>query len=816
MIPIACRTRTAMSAPQRMIRPLLSVFIAIFSATTAMAVGLRVASFNIGAHFGETYFDYSLGDPGTPDHDTVRDILFRLDADVVALQEIHTADLQDSPTDLAALAASLGYPYVHVPPVTGVFDTSLRVVFLSRFPFLSAAHIGSPPAAKELTRLHPLVKVDVPETVNDPVLISAHLKAETGLAERFRRALEMKRLVGYLSSAGLTNADNFVILGDFNPSSVNATFTELPAGLPSTFALGADIAFPVTYSINPLDYFSTPGAVNADPRQLDGSRSTYDTGAPGGPALDLILLSPAIAGRRFAAEIYNSALDVSNSSGLPKAGSPPAADTSATASDHYAVFADLELDSVESYVFTAPGQTMVENFDGFTGVRDPAPWFTSGGTAWRGPDDGSSTVPGWRAYGSAGDPAPGFLSDGSAAAVIARYDNRSSVPLTALEIAMDVGQWRAVTNGAADALGAEILIGGQSIPLPSLDFTASRSLPTGPVPGGAITRLSSMADSLWIPPGGSFELRISFQPGAGGGPQPSDVFVNEFHYDNDGTDSGEFVEIAVSPGFSGNPSDVSLVLYNGAGGAGYGTHTLDSFTPGVTTASGHRLFHKLIGGLQNGAPDGFAVVAGSSVLHFISYEGAFTATDGPAAGMTSTNIDISQTGSEPIGESALGLTGTGTLAADFTWRKFAGIAHSPGQANDGQAFSAAASAPQGLGFDAVAVSFLTDNELDGLPDAADPDDDNDGQADAHEAAFGTDPLDAASRFVPVLARAAEPPHGLELSFPGASGIRYTVESSDSLADWRNLSTHTGEGRAVVVPLPMAEPRMFFRVRAGGP
>jgi hypothetical protein len=32
----------------------------------ASAVEVRVASFNIGAHFGTTYFDYSLGDAGNP------------------------------------------------------------------------------------------------------------------------------------------------------------------------------------------------------------------------------------------------------------------------------------------------------------------------------------------------------------------------------------------------------------------------------------------------------------------------------------------------------------------------------------------------------------------------------------------------------------------------------------------------------------------------------------------------------------------------------------------------------------------------------
>jgi hypothetical protein len=315
-----------------------------------------------------------------------------------------------------------------------------------------------------------------------------------------------------------------------------------------------------------------------------------------------------------------------------------------------------------------------------------------------------------------------------------------------------------------------------------------------------------------VAPGSSCQLRISFSPGGEVAPAPEDVFINEFHYDNASTDTGEFVEIAVGPGYAGSLPQISLVLYDGNAGQNYGTHTLDTFTPGTVTTSGHRLFHKMISNLQNG-PDGFAVVAGSTVLHFISYEGSFAATDGPAVGMMSRNIRVSQGGGDPVGQAALGLTGSGGVAADFSWSKFSGIAHSPGQPNNGQSFSIPDIPPQGLGFDNLDVEFLTDDDLDGLPDVNDPDDDNDGQSDADEAAFGTDPLNHGSRFAPVIAKGVS---GLELSFPGAAGIHYTVEASDSLTGWQELTTVAGNGQPIVVPLPMAEPRMFFRVKAGGP
>ena len=355
-------------------------------------------------------------------------------------------------------------------------------------------------------------------------------------------------------------------------------------------------------------------------------------------------------------------------------------------------------------------------------------------------------------------------------------------------------------------------ISGQTVSLPGLTFTASQSLPTGPVPGGGAARLSAIAQGLWIPPGSSFELRVSFVPGDNTAPKPDDVFINEFHYDNTSTDVGEFVEIAVGPGFTGLLSDVSLVTYNGSNGQDNGTHNLNTFMPGSTTASGHRLFHKMIPGLQNDM-EGFAVVAGTTVLHFISYEGSFIATNGPALGLTSTNIGVSQQTTAPAEEAALGLIGNGGTSGDFTWNRFTGIPHSPGQPNDGQTFSNPTLPPQGLGFDNLTVEFLTDNDLDGIPDITDPDDDNDGQSDHYEIAFGTDPFNRASRFMPVIAKNLS---GLELSFPGAVGIQYTIEHGDSLEDWDELTTVTGEGQLIVIPLPMAEPKMFFRVKAGGP
>ena len=159
----------------------------------------------------------------------------------------------------------------------------------------------------------------------------------------------------------------------------------------------------------------------------------------------------------------------------------------------------------------------------------------------------------------------------------------------------------------------------------------------------------------------------------------SSVFINEIHYDNAGTDEGEFIEIANTMGI--DLTGWSVVLYNGSNGSSYRTEALSGtdtfFTINLPT-----------NGLQNGSPDGIALIdAGGNVVQFLSYEGSFTASGGPADGLTSTDIGVAETNSTPIGQS-LQLTGTGTVAGDFTWAVPA--AETPGAANNGQTIAAAA------------------------------------------------------------------------------------------------------------------------------
>ena len=144
----------------------------------------------------------------------------------------------------------------------------------------------------------------------------------------------------------------------------------------------------------------------------------------------------------------------------------------------------------------------------------------------------------------------------------------------------------------------------------------------------------------------------------------SQVFINEFHYDNDGADTGEFIEV-VAPTSLSDLSAVTLTLYNGGNGASYaGPTPLSSFA--LRDIVNDFAFYTLDISLQNGAPDGLALAMAEQVQQFLSYEGVFTAADGVAAGLESTDIGVSEPPSTPLG-STLQLTGRGDSYFDFTW-----------------------------------------------------------------------------------------------------------------------------------------------------
>lgn len=146
--------------------------------------------------------------------------------------------------------------------------------------------------------------------------------------------------------------------------------------------------------------------------------------------------------------------------------------------------------------------------------------------------------------------------------------------------------------------------------------------------------------------------------------QPN-AWINEFHYDNAGADTDEFVEIVLENAAAYVLSDFTLVLYNGSGGVPYGLHRLDTFTEGVSEG-GYTVYYKYIPGIQNGSPDGLALCYQGNPLQFLSYEGTFTAVGGCADGVASVDIGVAEDGTTPAGYSVQ-LVGMGTRYADFAW-----------------------------------------------------------------------------------------------------------------------------------------------------
>lgn len=884
---------------------------AIFWANLAIlaAVEIRVATFNIRL---------GLDDSSIPNRSATRQTIARIDADVVGLQEVNSNDLTNDQLD--EFASELGYPHVFVP-VTAL-DTTSRVVFFSKFPFVpnSQTSILSPPGANDVTRAAAAVVVDVPGTDNDPTIVNAHLKccldrfiSPEQDSDLFRRAVEMKRIKDYLESRNLGPSDNVIVMGDLNLlGTSNITYPQIPPGLPVSFQLGSDITFPFTYFINPVSYFPGLGINDPDSRQQDGI--TTDTFRGSSTVLDYLLISDALASRSPATEVYNSNLE-SSFAGLPKSGSPLAAVTSADASDHFPVFGDFQLDdgsglSISSseptlaetsapatltvtldspatsattitlqiddpseatlgdtsltvpigqttatttltplldriadgsqmvvvsasaagfslgtvgvnvldadptlYRFVTPGQAVIEDFSNFEGQQKPAAW-TDDGITWQGLDSGNNTLLGGRSY----EESLGIFS-GSPTTFQASFRNSTGSTIQALGLSYLARHWRRTPEGSADELQVSVIRNGETTPLPGLTFR-----PNVEGPGGALSPpdsavLSSYLRGLDLLPGEQIQLSFELLPGSPATGSDDDVFINEFHYDNSGQDSGEFVEVHVGPGYSGLIENIAIVLYNGNNGQVYGApQPLNSFLVS-TTPDGRRFFHKSIAPIQNGSPDGIALTIDGEVKEFISYEGAFTATNGPALGQPSTDIGVSQNSVQP-NQNSIARTGTGSNAADLTWGIQPG-SFTRGQSNVGQSFGSTPQ-PQGLAIDNLVVEPLVDTDGDLLPDIEETalgtnplisDSDYDGQSDSFELLLaGTDPLSFSSGFRPTL---SENGAQMEVSFPSLPDRAYIVEVSNDLVGWTPQPPLAGTGDLLSLPLPPGD-TVFFRVRISIP
>ncbi len=153
-------------------------------------------------------------------------------------------------------------------------------------------------------------------------------------------------------------------------------------------------------------------------------------------------------------------------------------------------------------------------------------------------------------------------------------------------------------------------------------------------------------------------------------------FINEIHYDNNGLDEGERIEIAGAAGT--DLTGWSVVRYNGSNGLVYGTDALVGTIADQGQGVGTAVVNFPANGLQNGDRDGIALVDDTgAVLQLLSWEGNFTAVDGPAAGMTSIDIGVVEDSHSPR-DTSIQLTDAGWVAE---------IAETFGTQNTGQNFS---------------------------------------------------------------------------------------------------------------------------------
>ena len=176
----------------------------------------------------------------------------------------------------------------------------------------------------------------------------------------------------------------------------------------------------------------------------------------------------------------------------------------------------------------------------------------------------------------------------------------------------------------------------------------------------------SLADRVW---GGERASATSGAP-SGAPPRPpvadrtpegpvADLRITEIHYDNAGDDVGEGVEIRGPDGVS--LGGWTLVLVNGSGGGAYRTVSLTArLDGGVAWVP--------LGGLQNGAPDGVALIDPTGrTAQALSWEGSFVGADG--------------TSFQDIGVAQASDTEPGTSLQLVGDRWTAGRAASPGRLN---------------------------------------------------------------------------------------------------------------------------------------
>jgi endonuclease/exonuclease/phosphatase family metal-dependent hydrolase len=297
---------------------------------------VRVATFNTQG-IGPTLSDEFVGLVAT---------LYRIDADVLCLQEIEDIDIGA----LEEAARQAEYTHVVVADASPPIGGEIRNACIGQVPIAlessyTARDLSSDSNANDIGRDILVVRAEASPGCMAGV-IDVHLKAGFGESDAFRRTVEVERLVQAVERYRNDHPeDALFVVGDFNTSPSDALlgmdFQAPTSDLPQSFRLGDDIAFPLSFE--PFVRMSGLGQTRVEAKWEDSDRDETWSELS---RLDYVFFERAAL---VGSEVYNACQDNGVDDDppggwLPKRGDPLSCYASLIASDHLPVFADFVLE----------------------------------------------------------------------------------------------------------------------------------------------------------------------------------------------------------------------------------------------------------------------------------------------------------------------------------------------------------------------------------------------------------------------------------------------------------------------------------------
>jgi endonuclease/exonuclease/phosphatase family metal-dependent hydrolase len=298
---------------------------------------VRIATFNV----------QTLGSVGSADYLAVLAFVRRVSPDVICFEEIESWETRR----LGALARDAGYARWFQGHVTGAMAGGLTNACLSRYPFaearsLSSDDISSDGSANETGRDFVAVRVEVVPGSRWIAVFDVHLKSGFADSDYLRRQVETIRLAQAIDQHKRAHPlDAVVVMGDFNEEIdeqiLGSRISSPPSGLPSSYRLGSDLAYPFTY--DPFAALAAAGIAFTDPTHEDST--SHATRIPSGRRIDYIgyLGLQLVGDEVFNACRDNGMDDPPAGDWLEKPGPQVPCASKEMASDHRLVFADFGL-----------------------------------------------------------------------------------------------------------------------------------------------------------------------------------------------------------------------------------------------------------------------------------------------------------------------------------------------------------------------------------------------------------------------------------------------------------------------------------------